>query len=389
MKSQEQGLAVLSLVGLGVTESPVVRSILDSMSDSLLVLGQDGGVLYANRITGSILGCSPDDLMEHGLDMLLSLNDKNEDFNQIFIDAVRGKNVNNYSEVDYYPPGGAVRRLAATTSYLMALGEHETSFMGFVVLFKDITEIYNLRREEKELLCEKDRIAKEKIGSLHKLAMGVAREIRNPMATIGEFAAGIHKDERNPEETRRYGHIIIEHAKQLEKVADRVRQCCDLPAMSLTTGSISSAVSEAVSAMVPVGLKNNVILKFSSHMPEEHAVTFDPYWFRVAVEQILENAIGFSTDGSMVDAAIYQTREGTVLEVRDYGTGISDEDKEYIFDPFFSTRNQGTGMGLAIVERVIHKHLGKIEIESDPGRGTTVRITLPYRTPSQLACDTP
>ncbi len=298
-------------MGLGVTESPVVRSILDSMSDSLLVLGQDGGVLYANRITGSILGCSPDDLMEHGLDMLLLLNDKNDDFNRIFIDVIHGKNINNYTEVDYYHPGGTVRRLAATTSYLMALGEHETSIMGFVALFKDITEIFTLRRQEKELLCEKDKTAKEKIRSLHKLAMGVAHEIRNPMVTIGGFAARIQKDDKNPEDTRRYGRIIVEHANQLEKVADRVRQCCDLPAMSLVTGSISKVVGETVSAMVPVGLKNKITLKFHSRIPEEHSVTFDPYWFRLAVEQILENAIGFSTDGGTVDAAIFEIGEGT------------------------------------------------------------------------------
>ncbi len=78
-----------------------------------------------------------------------------------------------------------------------------------------------------------------------------------------------------------------------------------------------------------------------------------------------------------------------VLEVKDYGTGISDEDKMYMFDPFFSTRSQGIGMGLAIVERVVHKHLGRIEIESEPGVGTTVRIILPYCTPSQLVCDIP
>ena len=138
-------------MSLGVTESPIVKSILDSMSDCLIVLGQNGDILYANKTTGQMLGCAPDDLIQHGLEMLFFMSKKNYDFNQTFLDAVQRKNVNNYSEVDYHHPDGSVRRLAATTSYLMAVGEHESSFLGFVTLFKDITEVFNLRREERRV----------------------------------------------------------------------------------------------------------------------------------------------------------------------------------------------------------------------------------------------
>jgi PAS domain S-box-containing protein len=374
-------------VSLGATESPIVKSILDSMSDCLIVLGQHGDVLYANKTSGQMLGCSPDDLIDHGLEMLFFLSEKNYDFNQIFLDAVHGKNVNNYSEVDYHHPDGFVRRLAATTSYLMAAGEYESTFIGFVALFKDITEVFNLRREEQELIREKDRIAKEKIRSLHKLAMGVAHEIRNPMVTIGGFATRILKDEENPEETRRYGQIIVDHVKQLEKVVDRVHECCDLPDVNPTKGNISTIVAEAVSEMASSGLKRNISLKFRDQTAEQHSVTFDPYLFRLAVKQVLANAIGFSNDGAVVDTAVYPTSEGTVLEVKDYGSGIKDEDKEYIFDPFFSTRAHSTGMGLAIVERVVHEHMGRIEVESEFGKGTTVRIMLPHCTAADPKCD--
>ena len=377
MKSQGQSVEILSSVSLGATESPIVKSILDSMSDCLIVLGQHGDVLYANKTSGQMLGCSPDDLIDHGLEMLFFMSEKNHDFNQIFLDAIHGKNVNNYSEVDYHHPDGFIRRLAATTSYLMAAGEHESTFIGFVALFKDITEVFNLRREEQELIREKDRIAKEKIRSLHKLAMGVAHEIRNPMVTIGGFAARIFRDEKNPEETRWYGQIIVDHVKQLEKVVDRVHECCDLPEMNPTKGSISTVVAEAVSEMASLGLERNISLKFQNQMPDQHSVTFDPSLFRLAVKQVLANAIGFSNDGAVVDTAVYPTGEGTVLEVKDYGSGIKDEDKEYIFDPFFSTRAHGAGMGLAIVERVVHEHMGRIEVESEFGKGTTVRIMLP------------
>jgi len=388
LNSQDQSLEILSWVNLGTPESPIVKSILDSMSDCLIVLGPIGDVLYANKTTGPMLGLAPLDLIEHGLEMLFLVSDKNDDFNQIFLDAVHRKNLNNYSEVDYHHPDGSIRRLAATTSYLMETGEHESSFIGFVALFKDITEVFNLRRDEKELIREKERIAREKIRSLHKLAMGVAHEIRNPMVTIGGFATRILKNEKNPEETRRYGQIIVEHVKQLEEVVDRVHECCELPDMNPVKGNISTVVAESVASMVSQGLKKNVSLRFRDQMPVDHSVTFDPSLFRLAVKQVLQNAIGFSDDGAFVDITVYPMVEGTVLEVKDYGKGIKDEDKEYIFDPFFSTRAHGTGMGLAIVERVVHEHMGRIEVKSEFGTGTTVRMIFPYCTAQDLTCDT-
>ena len=65
------------------------------------------------------------------------------------------------------------------------------------------------------------------------------------------------------------------------------------------------------------------------------------------------------------------------LEVRDHGAGIQNEDRAYIFNPFFSTQVHAPGMGLAIVERVVHEHMGKIEVDSEPGQGTAIRIILP------------
>ena len=374
-------------MNMGATESPVVKSILDSMSDCLIVLGQNGDILYANKTTGPMLGCSPADLIEHGLEMLFYISENdNHDFNQIFLDAVHRKNINHYSEVNYHHPDGTARRLAATTSYLITVGEHESSVIGFVTLFKDITEVFNLRREEKQLIQEKDRIAREKIRSLRKLAMGVAHEIRNPMVTIGGFAGRILKDENNPEQTRQYGRIIVDHVKQLEGVVDRVHDLSDLPDMHPTKGNLSRVVAEAISAMSSTARSKNISLRFLNQTPEQNSAVFDPSLFRLAVRQVLDNAIAFSGEGAFVDVSVCLSGEGTVLEVKDYGTGIKDEDKEYIFNPFFSTRAHGAGMGLAIVERVVHEHMGRIEVESESGVGTTVRITLPHCTADDIRC---
>ena len=95
----------------------------------------------------------------------------------------------------------------------------------------------------------------------------------------------------------------------------------------------------------------------------------------------MKNAFDFSPEGSTVELALFLTDQGTILEVQDHGIGIRNEDMEYIFNPFFSTQVHASGMGLAIVERVVHEHMGRIEVDSQPGNGATIRIVLPHSRP--------
>jgi signal transduction histidine kinase len=77
----------------------------------------------------------------------------------------------------------------------------------------------------------------------------------------------------------------------------------------------------------------------------------------------------------LVDFSLYQRDEAIVLEVKDSGSGFAHQDLEYLFDPFFSTRARGSGMGLAIVERIVREHMGKIKVDSKPG--TRIRLMIP------------
>jgi len=377
VRSVVPNLELVSIVCSGASDPLLIANILESISDSVLVLGEDGDVLCCNRMTEEMLGYTPEQLLRKGLGKLLCSRDDNEDFNQIFVETVSKKSVNAYKEVDYRHPDGSVRRLAATTSYLVDVGEHETSFSGFVVLLKDVTEVFNLRRKEKELIQEKHKMAKEKIRSLQKLAMGVAHEIRNPTVTIGGFAGRIARAVNDPEATKQYANSIIEAAKTLEKIVDAVQQCCNLPEINPSYGNISDLLQDTVSEMKASAGAKNVNLRVQDELPKDYVVSFDPFLLRMALVRLIQNAIDFSPVGAAVDISLRNVGESTVLEVRDYGAGIKEEDIEYIFNPFFSTLPHGPGMGLAVVESVVNEHLGTIQVDSKPDRGTTMRVLLP------------
>jgi PAS domain S-box-containing protein len=377
MKTTGQNPEVFQLDCTNSMGPAIIGNILDSMSDSLLVLGEDGEILYANSISEQVLGFSPEEIKKKGLGDVFFTAEQTQDFKSIFLDALWKKDIKNYREVDYRHPDGTVRRLAVTTSYLLARGEHESSFIGFVALFKDITEIFRLRRIERSLIQKKERIDRERISSLHKLAMGVAHEIRNPVVTIGGFAARIERNTANSDETRQYAKNIVEDALRLETVVNEVQQYCDLSAARPSLGDLSTVVTAVVAEVAPVGRARNISLTVRNGLPAGHRAFFDPSLIRIALVALVKNAFDFSPDGSAVELALEQQEQSTVLEVRDHGSGIQNEDRDYIFNPFFSTQVHASGMGLAIVEQVVHEHMGKIEVESEPGRGTVLRIILP------------
>jgi signal transduction histidine kinase len=308
------------------------------------------------------------------------VREENYDFNQVIINAVWNKTVNDYSEVDYYHPEGGMKRLAATTSYLLESNQEETRFIGFVAIFKDITEVHTLRQKEKKLLEDRDRISRDKMRSLNRLAMGVAHEIRNPVVIIGGFASRIMKGPHVDAETRSYAQNILGGAKRLESLVEEVQSCVNMPDIQLITGSMKSVFREIVKEMEPGAARKGIRIVFHNLQSQSKKSRFDPDLIKIALTNLLNNAIDFSHDGSLVDVFLYEGEHETILGVKDYGIGISEADSEFLFDPFFSTKPQGTGMGLMITERVVHEHGGKIQFDSVPGKGALFRITIPNDT---------
>ncbi len=355
----------------------VVKSILDSMSDSLIVVADDGAVLYTNKATERILGRSCDDLKKQGLALVFFTHEENYDFNEIFVDAVWNKSIKEYCEVDYHHPNGSLMRLAATTSYLLADEGDQSSFMGFIALFRDITDTYHLQRQERALINERERIAKENIRGLQRLAMGVAHEIRNPMVTIGGFAGRIGKDTTNSEKTIRYAQSILEDARKLELLVQRIQEYCNLPPTKLKKGDLSVLLRGVVSKLAPKARAGNVQVQLHDCAGDRYEIRFDPMLMKKAMLNLVENAIESSPEGAQVDISVFRGHGDLVIEVKDTGEGIKAEDLEFIFNPFFSTKSSAPGMGLAVVERVVHEHMGRIQVASQRGEGTAFRITIP------------
>jgi PAS domain S-box-containing protein len=358
-------------------EDLMIQNILESMTDSLMVIGPKGEIVYANTATEDILGCDLHALKRNGLGVTFFTREDNYEFNQIIVDAIHQKAVRSYSEVTYRHPDGSAKRLAATTSYLVDPTKPDDSFVGFMAIFKDITEVYELRQREKRLLEERQRVASERAQGLQKLAAGVAHEIRNPTVTVGGFAARLLKLKELPEAAFECARKIMDGAKRLESLVEEVQTYCDITRADLVEWDLVDVVQKPMQALCETAERKHVDLRFRNESSETSSCYCDPSLLKKAMLHLLENAIDFSAEGGVVETVLSAGAEDIFIEVMDLGEGIADEDFDHIFNPFFSTRPDKAGMGLATVQRIVTEHMGTIIVESKPNEGTRVRVSLP------------
>jgi signal transduction histidine kinase len=115
---------------------------------------------------------------------------------------------------------------------------------------------------------------------------------------------------------------------------------------------------------------------------EPLTLTFDPDLLRLAIQNLAQNAIQASPAGSEVTIRAFPQDRSVQLAVADNGEGIQPQHIENIFNPFFTTKPSGVGLGLAIVSKIVDEHRGRIRVASEPGVGTTFTITLPREQPA-------
>jgi two-component system sensor histidine kinase HydH len=121
----------------------------------------------------------------------------------------------------------------------------------------------------------------------------------------------------------------------------------------------------------------SVELRFDAAPQADLRFAFDPDTMRVVLSNLVQNAIQASQPGQMVVISAEDTRDRIEIRVADSGSGIDPEHLESIFNPFFTTKPQGVGLGLALVSKIVDEHGGRISVRSQKGTGTTFEISLP------------
>ena len=223
---------------------------------------------------------------------------------------------------------------------------------------------------------------RERLSSLGRLSTVVAHEIRNPLMIIKAALRGLRRDDVKPERVHAAVRDIDEEIARLNRIVTEVLDFARPIKFDLAPADLNAVAADAVRAAAADGDRHAVRLGLDPRIP---AMTTDAERLRQVLVNVLSNAVqavDARADASSADPPIrLETHrlDGThvVVTVRDRGIGIAPEHLSRVFDPYFTTRRTGTGIGLAISRNIIEGLGGRITVSSQVDRGTEVRIELP------------
>jgi two-component system NtrC family sensor kinase len=242
------------------------------------------------------------------------------------------------------------------------------------------------RKSEELRKAQANLIQVEKMVSLGMLAATVAHELNNPLEGILTFAKLIKKRVNDPELNEAQKNEIT---SELTMIANETTRCGNIVKNLLlfSRQKVGEFKSNDIRLLVEQSIKlidhhlkmNNIALtvQYDDHLP---MVDCDAEQIQQALLALQINAVEAMPSGGTLALALRREGEKNVMiEIRDSGTGIRDEDLPHIFEPFYTTKHEGkgTGLGLAVVYGIIERHNGKISVESKPNSGTTFSLLLP------------
>lgn len=324
------------------------EEILASLPVGVITFAADGTVLTANQCAARILEQTVTSLVGEGLPPSLQPFSTGE---QTYQEA----------EIEV---GGRNRCLIVNRSPVLA-GRRQHRALSVLVV-EDRTELRDL---------ERDLQAKRRLASLGELSAAIAHEIRNPLAAISGAVELLTTESTNISTRGRLQDIVLREIDRLNQlVGDFLVYARPAPPRRVET-DVRAALDDITEVLSRDANWSRYSIKVNSHDSLEARV--DPQQVRQVLWNLLRNALEASPVDGTVEVTLARGPESLVLEVRDYGEGISDEVRPFLFEPFRTTRRSGTGLGLAVVHRIVEAHRGTITIDSKPGSGTTVKIVLP------------
>ncbi len=241
----------------------------------------------------------------------------------------------------------------------------ETS--GYLFLFRDLTELAALKQE-----VERSR----RLAAVGKLAAGVAHEIRNPLSSIKGFATYFRERYKAVAEDRETADIMIHEVERLNRAITQLLEFARPVPVVARRVDVPDLVAHSL-RLVENDLAARGIGVEKAIPADQKEVTTDPDRLNQILLNLYLNAIQAMDNGGTLGVKVAVAKGYLFVEVSDTGSGIAPLDMEKIFDPYYTTRPRGTGLGLAMVHRNLEAMGADIRVESLEGQGTTFFLKIP------------
>ncbi len=239
----------------------------------------------------------------------------------------------------------------------------------FLCVAEDITE-----KKREEL----DKRQQEKFVISGRIARVIAHEVRNPLTNILLAVGQFKQDEQTSDDDRQlYLDIIERNCTRINQLVTELLQSTRMMELHLQEYHVNTLLKNAL-ALAEDRIKLNDMRLNEFYTEDNVTVQADDEKMNIALLNILINAVEAMIPGEgILTVNTYAEKDKAYIRIRDNGTGIPEENKARLFDPFFTSKTKGTGLGLTSTQNIIINHKGTISVESAPGEGTIFTIVLP------------
>jgi PAS domain S-box-containing protein len=269
-------------------------------------------------------------------------------------------------EKELAQPNGNTIPIGFSTSLVR---DEAGTILGALEVFNDLTEVKRLEAEVQRV---------QTLAALGEMAATVAHEIRNPLGGIAGYAGMLERDLDSDDPNRRLVQKITEGVGRLNRIVVSLLNYTRPLRLNVHPVNLVELLEETTAFFAIDIERSREDIRIERDFPDGDLICrIDPEQLQQVILNLLQNAMQAMPDGGAIAVGLRVEENQGVLSVGDTGIGMADEVREKLFTPFFTTKEDGTGLGLVTSKKIIDAHNGQIRVDSEPGRGTQFSISLP------------
>lgn len=340
------------------------KAILDTATDAIISIDENHKIILFNNAAKQTFGYSKDEVLGKNLNLLIPPRyGDHYSFIKEFMETrepkVMGKNLSL----------SALRKNGEKFPVEIGLSHHEMD--GKITFTAIIRDVSAQRQLEKKLLQT------ERLAAVGQTVAHVAHEIKNPLMIIGGFSHQI-KSSLVDEKAIQKLDMIFDEIGRLENLVANLGDFTKVYNLVKRPSDINSVIQDVLKIMTEIYPADKYAFK-TDFFPNLEEINCDPDKLKQVFINIITNGIAAMDDGGTVRVSTGKCPDGIEIRLSDEGIGIPEDDLLRVFEPFYTTRDSGSGLGLSISYKVVEAHKGEIWADSTPGEGATFVVRLPVR----------
>lgn len=359
-------LSILTLEGLKGSQSRLRRVeafrdiLISSLPVGLIATDNKGHVILYNEFSQELTGISEKLVIGKSTEVF----SESEVIYSAFDVPDKPSDVTSQKEAQLVTETGVCHTVQLNR---MAIIDRDDKFVGTLLMIQDLSQVKKL---------EEDLRRSERLAALGKMAAGVAHELRNPLSSIKGLALVLQSRFSGENHDRETANILVQEVERLNRSISELLDYARPQKLQKNDVDLHSLLHKAVSLLTidaeAAGIE--MVTDFPENLP---VIQADEDRLNQVFLNLFLNSIQAMTDGGTLTIKTAKRESSLTIIVKDTGCGIAQENLGRVFDPYFTTKPEGTGLGMAMSAKIVEEHGGTISFESTEGQGTSVVVQIP------------